>query len=299
MTEFLFLGGILGCRVLQKISSKSISNDMPNAPQDNAVYLSMKFAMSAFFSAILFLLSGEISSIFSLSPLGYFLAFLTGVTLTGSTVCSLFAMRGSSVVLGALFGMAGLLVPTVAGIFLYNQPISLFQWGGLLLLFVAAWLLASSSEKTNGKIHPKTLLLLFGSMLCNGGTMLLQTLYKFYVPEGSVSLYSFLQFLIPAAVLFVVGLAWTRKEKASIFRPQKKLTLVTFMAAFALFGISQISTMASATVPVAVLFPVSDGGGMVIAAVVAAIIFKEKLTVKSTLGVLIGILAVCIMKLLG
>ncbi len=299
MTEFLFLGGILLLRVFQKISSKTISNEMPRDSRGLSAYISLKFAISAGAALILLLIAeAPLAAITSLPPLGWLISCATGVTLTISSICSLFAMHGSSIVLGALFGMAGLLVPTISGIFIFGQEVSLFQWGGMVCLFVSALLLASSSQKTNGKLTVKTLLLLFGSMLSNGSTMLLQTLYKAYVPQGSVSLYSFLQFAIPSVVLIIFFAFKSIQKPRTPVHFSKKLLIFTIITAVALFGISQISTIASATIPVAVLFPISDGGGAVISAIVAAVVYKEKLTVKSVIGIALGILGVCVMKLL-
>ncbi len=295
----MLICGILIFRVFQKISSKAVSNDMPSSPSGRAMYLSIATGMSAVLAFVLLAAEGELASISSLPTLGLVIAFSTGVTLCISSLCSLLAMQGSSVILGSLFGMAGLLVPMISGIYIYEQRVSLLQWGGILLLFVSAWLLASSSQKTNGKITAKTLLLLCLSMIANGGTMLLQTLYKNFVPTGSVSLYSFLQFFIPSVVLFPVSFILSKKgEKEKTFF-QKKMYIFTVISAVSLLGISQLSTMASAIIPVAVIFPISDGGGMIIAAIVASSLYKEKLNPKSIFGIIIGIAGILAMKLFG
>lgn len=290
---------ILLCRVAQKISSKSISNRMPGTVAGIASYTAFSKAIAAAFAAVILVFFASEAESLALPPLGWILSCATGATLAISSVCSLLSMRGSSIVLNSLFSMAGLLVPTIAGIFLFGQPVTPAQWGGIALLFLAAWLLASSSNKTNGRLTVKTVLLLFGSMLANGGTMLLQVLYKTYVPGGSVRLYSFLQFIIPALVLLPLALAFGRRDREKLFVPKGKLLFFTLISALSTLLISQFSTIASAVIPIAVLFPVSDGGGMVIAALIAATVYKEKMTVKSGVGIVVGIAGVVAMKLFG
>ncbi len=229
--------------------------------------------------------------------LGWLLALSTGITLTMASLISLIVMKKAVIVLVSLIGTAGLLVPTVSGIFLYGQAIKIGQGAGIGLLFVATLFLSAQSKATNGKLEIKTILLLIGYMISNGGTMLLQTLYKKYVPTGSVSIYSFLQFAIPSIILLILASLWSVKEKKPMPHIEKRLMGYTVFAAAALFGISQISTIASAMVPVAVLFPISDGGGMIISAAVAAIMFKEKLTIKSVCGIIVGILGIILLKL--
>ncbi len=298
--EIILLCSILLLRVVQSITSKSCSKLMPSDFVGVANYMSVRMALSALGAVALLLIGGNVIDSFNNMPLvGWLISVATGFTIATSSICSLLVLKNASVVLGSLFGAAGLLVPTISGIFLYNQSVSFGQWAGIVLLFIAAILLSLSSGKTNGKITFKTILLLTGSMLANGLTMLLQTLFKSNAPNGNVSLYSFLQFVIPAVFLFFVSSFCSLRKKEKLPRISRKLFIYTLFAALALLGISQISTIASEFIPVAVLFPISDGGGTVISAIVAATMFKEKFTVKSSLGVIIGISGLVMIKLLG
>ncbi len=298
--DFLILGAIMVFRVLQSISGKPCSRLMPAEKRGVFAYLSVKMAFSAITALVVLLFEGNVlANVTGMPPLGWLIALATGVTLAISTFCSLKAMQGASIVLGKLFGAAGLLIPTVSGIFLYGQSVSVGQWIGILCLFGSALLLASSSKKTNGAITVGTVALLFGSMLANGGTMLLQTMYRTYVPQGSVSVYSLLQFAIPSVCLFAVCTVQTVHQRASYPRLGKKLLGYSALAAVAVLGVSQLSTIASAFIPVGVLFPISDGGSTVISALVAAIVFKERLTVQSVCGVVVGVAGLIMIKLLA
>ncbi len=296
---YIILGSILLLRVVQSVTAKSCSKLMPTKPRNIISYISLRMGISAVTALILLIITGDfISSVTSMPPLGWGLAVLTGISLAVATICQLLAMKRTTVVLTSLFGAAGLLVPTISGIFIFGQSVAWGQWLGILLLFIAAVLLSSSSKDTNGKLTPKAFILLLGLMLANGSTMLFQTLYKNYVPNGSVSLYSFLQFVLPSFILFSAALIWSLKIKEPVPKTDKKLIGFSVFAAMAVFGISQISTIASAIIPVAVLFPISDGGSMVISAIVSATLFKEKLTLKSICGITLGILAIVMIKLL-
>ncbi len=296
--EIIFLGSILLLRVVQSITGKSCSKLMPTDFTGVANYMSLRMALSAVGAVVLLLIGGNaVASFNGMSALGWLISAATGIAIAVSGICSLLVLKNASVVLGSLFSAAGLLIPTIGGIFIFNQSVGIGQWVGIVCLFVSAVLLSLSSGKTNGKITPKTLVLLFGSMIANGMTMLLQSLFKMNVPNGNVSLYSFLQFTIPAVLLFVISLVSASKQKIKLPKTDKKLLFYTVFAALALLGISQISTVASETIPVAVLFPISDGGGTVISAIVACVMFKEKFTLKSTFGIIIGIAGLVMIKL--
>ncbi len=298
--EVAILGSILVLRIVQSITGKSCSKYAPKESRGMLLYMSIRMGLSAAFAVIALWIGGiSWEMISDISGMGWWIAIATGAALTISSCCSLLAMQGASVALSSLFSTAGLLVPTLSGIVLFDQQVSWGQWMGIGCLFCAAVLLASSSKITNGKITLKTFLLLVGSMLANGSTMLLQTLYKAWVPEGNVSLYSFLQFGIPAIALLLASLGWKKRDNADCPKIEKNLLGYTILASAAVFGISQISTLASAFIPGAVLFPISDGGHTIIAAIVAAVLFKEKLTVRSVCGVMIGVAGLVMIKLLS
>ncbi len=297
--EIILLGSILLLRVVQSITGKSCSKLMPTDFNGITGYMSLRMGLSALGAVSLLIVGGNVFKAFYQMPSqGWIISAATGAAITVSGICSLLVMKNASVVLGSLFSAAGLLVPVIGGIFIFDQSVTLGQGLGIACLFTAAILLSLSSAKTNGKITAKTVALLFGSMLSNGATMLLQALFKSNVPNGNVSLYSFLQFLIPTVFLFVFSLALSFKAKTKPPKTNKKLLIYTSFAALALLGISQISTIASEIIPVAVLFPISDGGGTVISSIVACVMFKERFTVKSSLGIIIGIAGLVMIKLL-
>ncbi len=298
--ELIILGSILLLRVAQSVTGKACSKYTPTDSFGMIWYMSVRMGLSAVAALVLLCIGGTVlEDISSLPILGWTISLATGISLTISSICSLLAMKGASVALTSLFGAAGLLIPTISGIFIYGQNVTFGQWTGIFCLFIAAVLLASSSGKTNGKIKAQTVIFLFGSMVANGCTMLFQTLFKSYVPEGNVSVFSFLQFFVPAAILFIISFTYSKGVHVEIPKLERKLLGHTLGASVAVFGVSQLSTIASQFIPIAVLFPISDGGHTIIAALVAAVVYKEKLTLRSVSGVLIGVIGLIMIKLLS
>lgn len=62
--------------------------------------------------------------------------------------------------------------------------------------------------------------------------------------------------------------------------------------------VNLLSTIAAALVPSIVLFTLVNGGGMLLAAGIGAVFFREKLTAKSLFGVALGIAALLIINTL-
>lgn len=276
---YVYLFSILIARVVQAIFSKRSSNEVDNIVL-TVKYTAYKYAVSAGFGLILLLT--DISNIrFDLPTVS--IAALSGVSLFFSTFFSIYGMKNGTVSLVSMFGTAGLLVPIIAGVFLFNQPVSLMQGIGTAIFFVSAWLLIKNSKNTYSRFNFKTFLLLIGSMLANGTTMLAQQMYTHYVPNGSISLFSFLSFGIVAAAGLPTALVMGKTVKQAL--------------AAAVFVINQFATTLTALLPPVFLFTFINGGGTIISTLVAAVMYKEKLSVYSILGVIIGIGSMIMIKM--
>lgn len=77
--------------------------------------------------------------------------------------------------------------------------------------------------------------------------------------------------------------------------PGKVILYISFLA-FAVFVIQQLVTMLTSVMPSVVLFTIVNGGAAIIAYIVGAVMYKESVTLKSALGVLIGIIALVLIK---
>ena len=185
---YVYLFSILAARVVQAVFSKLSSNEANNIVL-TVKYTAYQYSVSAALGLILLL--ADMSNLkIDLPTLG--IALLSGVSLFFSTFFSIYGMKSGTVSLVSMFGTAGLLVPIIAGGFLFGQPVSILQGVGTAIFFVSAWLLIKNSKNTYNGFSLKTLLLLIGAMLANGLTMLAQQMYTYYVPNGSISLFSFL-----------------------------------------------------------------------------------------------------------
>ena len=293
----LYISIILLCRVAQAIYSKRSSNEIKNIPM-LVGYTSFQNAVSAFLGLILILLTGAGLLADNLTVL---IACFSGITLFFATFCNICAMKSGTVSLSSMFGTAGLLVPLIAGVFLFDSSIALMQWVGVALFFVAAWLLIGSSKKIYSNFSLKTMIYLVGAMLSNGGTMLAQQMFTAYVPDGDVSVFSFLSFGIIALLGGIMYLIMFKKntssESAEQIKFPKSLVWCGIILAVAVFIINQLATLATAFVPPVILFTFINGGGTIISTVVAAVMYKEKLSKRSVIGVLLGILSLVIIKL--
>lgn len=283
----LFIVIIMVMRVIQSVYSKRTSNLIPDGISSYIKYIAYSQWISAGFSFLFMLASQNFSGI---NAFTVGIAACSGLFLALSSLCSLKALLGSTMALSSICSTAGLILPCVIGIFAFREPLSLVQVVCIIVVLLSAYLLINSSKRISGGFSLKTLLYLIGSFVSNGMVMFCQKLFGTIMPDGNVALFSMLTFLIPAMVLTVLCLAKAPqhppKEKFS-----KKLIRYSLYQAFAVFVIQQLVTMLTPVMSSAVLFTLVNGSATVIAAIVGAMMYKEKLTPKSISGIILGISA--------
>ena len=296
MKDYIFLIIILILRVPQNFSSKKTSGLVTNS-QSYFLYGTYSYTLAGLIAFVMLLFDGM--SGFSLPAVG--ISALGAVSLAVSLFCSIEALKSGVMVLAAMAGSAGLLLPCIAGIFMFNEPMKPMQFIGIALLIFSGWLLIGYSKEQTGSFTPRTLLLLIGSMLSNGSVMLAQKMFSKYLPDTSVSIFSFLTFGLIGIGMFIglVPSLLSQSGRAKIAAVPKPVFLYGTISSIILLAINQLATLAGRNVPSAIMFPINDGGATIITAITAAIFFKEKLTVRSVCGLILGIGSLIVINLFG
>ena len=289
---FIFI--ILLFRVVQAFFHKRSSNGIKNITMLIG-YNAYTYGISAVLALLLILLT---EAGFQINLLTILFATVSGLAFFFATFCSVNAMKSGTVGLDSMFGTAGMIIPILAGVFLFNKQVAPMQYMGLVVFFVSAYLLINASKTVYSNFSYKTLLFLIGSMVSNGCTMLAQQMFTTYVPDGDVSVFSFLSFAIIAALsaIFYGSLVTTGKPEKGTVRLSKQLLVCGVALATAVFVINQLATICTRTVPPAILFTFICGGGTIISTIVAALVYKEKITRKSAIGIVLGIVSLVIIK---
>lgn len=296
MKDYIFLIIILLLRVPQNFSSKKTSGLVTNS-QSYFLYGTYSYILAGLIAFVMLLFDGM--SGFSLPAVG--ISALGAVSLAVSLFCSIEALKSGVMVLAAMASSAGLLLPCIAGIFMFNEPMKPMQFIGIALLIFSGWLLIGYSKEQTGSFTPRTLLLLIGSMLSNGSVMLAQKMFSKYLPDTTVSIFSFLTFGLIGIGMFIglVPSLLSQSGKAKIAAVPKPVFLYGTISSIILLAINQLATLAGRNVPSAIMFPINDGGATIITAITAAIFFKEKLTVRSVCGLILGIGSLIVINLFG
>ena len=315
---WLYIGIMLLMRIVQSIFNKLNADAVPKNAIAYLKYTILYFGIAGVCAMALFgweAITAPQDNLFLGQTILY--AVISGIGLTVACCCSLYALTSGTMVLDSLFATAGLIVPTVASIFLYQEILSIWQWVFIGTFFIGAYLLVGNSKEVYGKFSVKTLLVLILSLLMTGVTMLTQTMFSREVGQGSVSLFSALSFCLSVVLISIVlsvvyllyrvkgktvnqggkrefSLFPTAKNEVSI--PKRNLWYAVALA-FAIFLINQLATISANLISPVILFAFINGGATIISALVGMFIFKEKLNTKGIIGIIIGIGSLILIKI--
>ena len=118
------------------------------------------------------------------------------------------------------------------------------------------------------------------------------------IPDSSAAVFNFYTYIFAALVL-AISFAATRKttestEKADI----KKIFGFILVMAICLFANSYFKTLAAGHLSAVLLYPLNQGCALILSAIMSAVLFKEKLTVKAVVGILTAFIGLLIINLI-
>lgn len=300
-------------RVFQKFCSKQVSNEAKG---------NTMFHYGGYYQLI-----AALFSIITLSFVGFYgFDFLTVVCALATALCiavelfaSIIALRGCTLVVSQMISVGSLVIPCIYGAFFLDEPMSIWDWVGLVVFFVSIYFLveqpnSADKQMNSGRISIKTIISLVVCFLGGGFTMVFQKIFAIRVPNGNEAMYSFLMFAMNAVILYVAYLivAIVSKNKAAknvqladekgkvkLFQPlSKKLLICGALLALAVFAVNLLVTSLAKTVPSAVLFTVSYAISIAITILVSTLFYKEKITWKNIIGIVLGLSAIIIINVL-
>lgn len=315
--EWIYLSVVLLMRIVQRFLSKYNSLSLPKNSisylKYTVFYLVFAAILAFGFFGIEYIIDPK-QIIFNFEVVGY--ALMSALGLTIGCLCSQYALSKGEIVLVSLFGTAGLLVPTITSIFLYDEKLSILQWLFVALFLVGAYLITSGSSKRN-KFNFKMLIILIIILLSEGITMLGQTMFGRNIVGGNVSLFSVLLFVFGSLFLAIAYLIiytfYNKNKKNNIitntegfeFIPGvnsnvklvKQTYIFAIFLAVAVFIINQFVTLTTPLMSPVILFAIVNGGNTIIGAIVGAAFFKEKLNISSIIGLVLGLSSLILIKL--
>ena len=297
---YFFLALALAGGLAKGLTGKRVSCDVKSIQDSVAVTLipSVFSAIIGFFiAAISAFASGNGLSGFALTPAAFPICRASSFFVALFSISWQYAYKSEAYIFLNIFTMLGAVITAILGRIVYDEPLRFTRILGFVLLFCAVYIVSLYNKKLTGKITRRgAAALLLGVTGASLGDFM-QKVYAHKIgANGSVfTFYTYAMMLIP---MLAVLLVCKKSGKA----PSKVLFDRWHIYAFLLISLglyvnSFTKVLAARLMPATQMYPTLQGANLIASATMASLLFKERITWRSALGILIAIAAVILMNM--
>ncbi len=238
------------------------------------------------------------------------ISLLNGIANAAFLLSWLFAVKsGAYLFVDICLTTGGILLPCICGALFFDSKITLIQYVGIAIMILAVLVMNSyNSTVTQKKISFGNILLLICVAVSNG---LMGVCEKFFAHHISInntncdlSVFSLLTFLFACIILLFTLIVVCKKNKTSVKIcvqkfPFKKLWIYLILIALFLFFNTYLTTLTNTYIKNTVLiYPLKFGSNLILSAIMASIIFKEKMNFKSVFGMILITISIIFINVL-
>ena len=290
---YLFIALLAG--LAKGFCGKTVSRDMQNFKE--CIFINLMRMM--FCAAVGFLLASFNSgfSAFLIKAEELWVYLLAAVSMTAFCVCWMYAYQNEAYMFLSIFTMLGTIVTCLLDYVLYSTPIRSAQWIGMFVLLSAVLVMSFYNKGIKGKLTGKGLFLLtLGSI----GSAVADFSQKIYAREIGESAQVFNFYMYAFGFLMLLVVYFMCLKKPGVAKMQKvlygrKYMWIYFTMAFSLYLNSVTKTIAAQFLTSAQIYPVLQGANLIASALMAHVLFKEKINAKALLGMGIAFAGLMVM----
>ncbi len=290
---FLFITVLIG--VSKGYCGKKTS-EYVSGITDGLILQSIRLALCVIIGVCLFAFSGKTSQIDSTVLL---ISFINGIANATFLLSWLFAIRsGAYLFVDICLTAGGILIPCFSGAIFFGNAIKPTQYIGIIIMMVAVYIMCGyNTTITNKKMSLSNALLLLCVAFSNGLMGYCEKHFAYHTQttgiDCSTSFFGLLTFAF-AAVILIISLPVVCKKVNCTVRqsfenfPFKQLWIYIILIAAFLYFNTYFGTLTNAYIDNTVLiYPLKFGSNLLLSAVMAAVMFKERVTKRSILGMVL------------
>lgn len=186
-----------------------------------------------------------------------------------------------------------MLVPIIAGTFVWKDPISLVQILGILTLLFSFYLGINFSKKE--KISGKWIIACIIMFISSGMIGVLQKLQQLSPVKEETDSFLVLGFIF--ASLFMSIPVLSSKDRRNLITFGTKPYIYAFGSGIAYGIINILNLYLVGNMASSVFFPAYNGGVILTTTIAGALFFKEKLTTRQYISILVGIVGIVLVNI--
>lgn len=299
MMGYLFLAISLFAGAAKGYCGKKTSGYV-NGYRDAMLANTVRMVLCTIIGAVLIIAGGNMGQL-KPTPQILLISALSGVTTSIFVVCWLISVKKGAYMMLDVFLMLGVLVPIVAGRFVFGEAIKLTQWLGIGVLFIAVIIMCSYNNSIKEKMSISALLLLIVCGLANGLTDFSQKLFVKQLSELPIAVFNFYTYVFSALVLVIFLVIFSARERGQGTTGVSGLKHIfgyIAVMSICLFANSYFKTKAAGFLDSAQLYPLNQGLALMLSSIMSATLFRERLTLKCIIGLALSFVGLIIINVL-
>ena len=227
-----------------------------------------------------------------------------GIVTVLQSVALLTALRIGPLSYTTVINSFSTLITALSGVIFFNEHLSGIRIVGIILMLTSFLLAANPGSEKKGMSF-RWLVLCSVSFVATGGIGIMQKLHQTSPYKHELSEFLILSFSVSAVLSTVVFLALHRceshggslSEKACV---KDRMRAVTAVAIMLLGGTCiafnhKCNLFLSGVMDSAVFFPIVNGGTLVLTTLASMLLFRERLTKRQGIGIILGIASVLLL----
>lgn len=300
MMGYIYLALALAGGLVKGFSGKKISRDVGGFKDSVFVNLIRMTLCTAIGAVLLVMQSGPEAFIISGNEI--LICVISAVCMCVFCVCWMCAYQSEAYMFLSVFTMLGSIVTCSLGLFMYEEPISLPQWCGIGILLTAVFVMSKYNKDVKGQknfTREEIVILVLG---CLGASISDFSQKVFVIETGrEAATLNFYIYAIGAILLLIVFSVLSLKDKS----PRVSWELLSMSNTLGYIGISAFLYLNSICKTMAVgeglstaeIYPVLNGSNLICSAILASILFKEKISKKSIIGMALAFVGIVLINL--
>lgn len=301
MIGYLFVALALLCGVIKGYCGKKSSGTLVHA-SDAMLVNTVRMAACIMIGFAILAFGGELTEL-AASPLLLLISAASGIATAAFVVSWLISVRRGAYMMVDVFLLIGVVFPLLACRLIYDERILPVQWLGIVLLCISGYVICTYNVSIKGKMSLGSFAVLALCALSNGMADLSQKIFVREIESGSIAVFNFYTYAFAALTLMICFFVFRRRERRTqeLKRPREiimPIIVYVGVMAICLFMNSYFKTAAAAHLDAVQIYPLSQGGAVILSMAMSAICFKERINLRCTLGVALSFVALILINLL-
>lgn len=223
------------------------------------------------------------------------ISFLSAVSFSFFVYAWIQCVQTGAVVMVDVFLTAGVAIPVIGGCLLWGGNVSVRQWIGMGILVVGVLILCSYNNSIKQRMSKRLVFWLLVCGAANGVASLSQKMFHTFCPLQDTSVFNFYTYFF-SMLLFGGALLRKKTNLLSHMRDRRLMLQIGSVSVFLYLNL-MFKMLAGLTLTAVQLYPFSQGLGIVNSSVSAMIFFRERITVRCVIGILVSICALLLINL--